>query len=83
MAKLNLYLISQDVNNNYDTYSAAVVVAPDEDTARNIHPGGEDMANAGHKFSSWCLAEDVDVELIGEAAEDIDQGVVCVSFHAG
>jgi len=83
MTKLNLYLISQDVNNGYDTYDKAVVAAPDEDTARNIHPGWEDMAEAGREFSSWCVAEKVKVELIGEAAEDIDQGVVCASFLAG
>ena len=36
--KLFLWKISQDVNNDYDTYSNAIVVAPDEESARNIHP---------------------------------------------
>lgn len=35
---MNLYLISQDINNNYDTYDAAVVAAESEDDARAIHP---------------------------------------------
>lgn len=76
MTKLNLYLISQDVNNGYDTYDKAVVAAPDEEAARNIHPGWEDMAEAGREFSTWCSAEQVKVELIGESTEDATQGVI-------
>lgn len=33
-----LFLISQTKNTRYDTYNAAVVCAPDEDTARHINP---------------------------------------------
>lgn len=35
---MNLYLISQDVSNDYDTYDAAVVAAESEEEARKIHP---------------------------------------------
>lgn len=35
---MNLYLISQSVNDDYDTYSDAVVAASDEETARRTHP---------------------------------------------
>ena len=35
---LNLYLISQTVNNGYDTFDSAVVAARDEEDARSIHP---------------------------------------------
>ena len=35
---MKLYLISQDVNNDYDTYDSAVVVAKSEQDAREIHP---------------------------------------------
>lgn len=35
---LNLYLISQTVNNDYDTFDSAVVAAYDEEDARSIHP---------------------------------------------
>lgn len=33
---MNLYLISQDVNNDYDTYDSAVVAAESEEEARGI-----------------------------------------------
>jgi hypothetical protein len=36
--KLYLWKIYQNENNGYDTYNEAIVVAPDEETARNIHP---------------------------------------------
>jgi len=36
--KLFLWKILQDENNGYDTYSEAIVVAADEESARNIHP---------------------------------------------
>jgi hypothetical protein len=35
---LNLYLISQTVNDDYDTFDSAVVAARDEEDARSIHP---------------------------------------------
>jgi hypothetical protein len=51
----NIYCISQDVNNGYDTYSHAVVVAESEDEARAIHPGNE--SGPGDVFvrrGVWC-----------------------------
>ena len=36
--KLNLYLITQDTNYDYDTYDAAVVVAESEVEAKTMHP---------------------------------------------
>ena len=35
---MNIYKIYQTVNKNYDTYDSAVVIAEDEEQARNIHP---------------------------------------------
>ncbi len=37
---MNLYRISQDVNNNYDTYDSAIVVAENEELAVRVHPSG-------------------------------------------
>lgn len=38
MLRMKLYWISQTDNDDWDTYSGAVVAAPDEETARRIHP---------------------------------------------
>jgi hypothetical protein len=86
---MNLYLISQKTNDDYDTYDSAVVVSPDEDTARNIHPlNGEIINWEEHKKNSdldnWCESpNDVRVKLIGISIEGLEQGVVCASYRAG
>lgn len=36
---MNLYLMRQDENNNYDTYDSVVVAAKSPKDARTIHPG--------------------------------------------
>ena len=35
---MNLYLLTQNINNSYDTYKSIVVSAHNEDDARDIHP---------------------------------------------
>jgi len=80
--KMNLYLISQDVNNGYDTYDSAVVSAVSEDAARSIHPGEHDWDGKAEMYGPWCAKENVTVRLIGTAADDVS-GVVCASFNAG
>jgi hypothetical protein len=96
---MKLFLLSQDVNDNYDTYDSVVVAAPNEETARLIHPGDEwpppdakyktgdviiDLPNNRTMWNDWAYRpEEVKVKYIGEAAEGIEQGVVCASFNAG
>jgi hypothetical protein len=85
--KMKLYKISQDENNNYDTYSSAVVCATDELTAGSMNPSNGEPITAGEwsrEYSSWCSSvEKVKVKYLGDATEDIKQGVVCASYHAG
>lgn len=86
---MNLYLLSQDKNNDYDTYDSAVVAAESEDDARKIHPseyrqdwdGSENYG--GYPVNDWTASANVAVKLIGVAAEGIERGVVCSSFNAG
>jgi len=82
---MNLYLISQDVNNDYDTYDSAVVAADNEEAARMFHPGlyeGFDWNGVGG-CGSWCDAKDVKVEFIGIAKHGTIRGCICASFNAG
>ena len=74
---MKLFFISQNENDGFETYSDAVVAAPDEETARNITP-----SNVGW-MDEWCDPKYVTVRYIGEAAEGVDQGVICASYHAG
>ena len=81
---MKLFLISQSENTDYDTYDSAVVAAPDEETARNTHPCHGMPVNWVNPGIIWCSSvEHVRVQYLGEAADDIKQGVVCASFNAG
>jgi hypothetical protein len=85
---MKLYRISQELNNDYDTYSDAVVAAEDESSARNIHPRNEtDWKDADeypkYSYATWVSRELVKVEYLGEAKEGTVSGVICSSFHAG
>lgn len=86
-----LYLISQSVNDNYDTFDSAVVCATSELAACYIHP--RKMEN-DHEWwlddnrygfiSTWARPNEVQAQYIGEAAEGIKPGtVLCSSFNAG
>ena len=88
---MNLYLISQNVNNDYDTFDSAIVCADTEDDARMIHPKENDEydpikswdGECGEIWDSWCAAKDVQVKIIGAAANNLKKGVVLASYDAG
>ena len=80
---MNLYLISQSVNNGYDTYDSAVVCAESEEEARSIHPNGDLDWNGGNgPYGTWCNKDSVSVQLIGSAI-DQQKGIILASFNAG
>lgn len=80
---MKLWLIKQDVNNNYDTYDEAVVCAESEEAARMIHPAGGTFRSSSRY--DWAYnPEQVSVTYIGEASSDLEPGsVVCASYNAG
>jgi hypothetical protein len=81
---MKIFRLSQDVNNNYDTYDSLVVIARNEEEARKIHPSEDtDTPVIAEKYSSWCGLSDVKVEYIGEAKDGSKKGVVVASFNAG
>lgn len=79
---MNLYLISQTVNHDYDTYDSAVVAAESEEQAREMQPDGNPMPS-DWQFSTWAKPEHVTVRLIGVATNGTSAGVICASFNAG
>ena len=92
---MNLYLLTQDENNGYDTYDSCVVAADSPKDAVLIHPndevfGSDPMSKfegwakgTRRSYDTWCSSpEQVKVKLVGVAAEGIT-GVVCASFNAG
>lgn len=87
---MNIYKISQTVNNNWDTFDGAVVVASNEDEASRIFP----IINTNGVVeyldeTTWSVSEvwttnpeDVKVELIGTTKLTKPQ-VILSSFNAG
>jgi hypothetical protein len=83
---MKLWLISQNVNNDYDTFNAAVVAAETEAEARNIHPNGqsvEDNDELDNWIYSWVSPNEVTVIYLGKAATITNRGVILASFRAG
>lgn len=50
---MNLYLISQEENQSYDTYDSAVVAAESESEARTIDPANSDYYEWDTESESW------------------------------
>ena len=95
---MNIYKLSQTINDNYDTYDSCVVIAENEKEAVKVHPNGyQNWDTRGQKSESryfryenfdiydWSEIQHIKVELIGVADESLDTEikVVCSSFNPG
>ena len=80
---MKLWLISQTVNDGYDTYDSAVVAAETKEEARMTHPSGNNWNGEMGTYDSWCDAKDVSVEFVGIAKDGTKAGIICASFNAG
>ena len=91
---MNLYLLSQNDEQGYDTYDSCVVVAKSPAQACKIDPGGDNYDNRDNERNSWNPSwfsrawtkdpKKVKVTLIGKAASGMkENSVVIASFNAG
>lgn len=96
---MNIYLISWADGNDYDKFDSAVVIAPNEETARNMAPqhtcerleavrGGEcemvDWSRQRRKVCSAWAKFPSDVNVrYLGAAHQLHTECVCASFNAG
>ena len=96
---MKLWLISQNVNQNYDTYDSAVVAAETEEEARGIYPDNWDSDRKHWNGSSWLwhLEDGRVLDYSGWTWTSPDNvsvqfladgydgefGTVCASFNAG
>lgn len=92
---MNIYLLEQDINNDWDTYDSMIVVAENEKEALNMHPDDvilkngqwlDDLGSYYPKNKTWVDYSDIDkikVTLIGMANKNIEKGVLHTSFCAG
>lgn len=89
---MNLYLISQDENNGYDTYDSAVIVSENEESARNRCIGGdtwrqiEEERKKNPSYTGYWASspKNVKAKWVGIASPDLKESeIVCASFNAG
>lgn len=81
---MKLWLLTQNVNNDYDTYDSCVVAAFTQEQAKDIAPSGAVYGQDQWDLYNWCEPTEVTATLIGDATVDIKYGeVICSSFNAG
>ena len=92
---MKLYKISQSINNDYDTYDSAVVVASSPQQAKRIHPSDlygtpaiyeeNDPHYVWKEHDTWAHRPgQVTVEYLGTAAPTYKKPtIICASFNAG
>lgn len=94
--QMNLYLVWQTVNNDYDTYDSIVVAAPDEETAksRKLAPCScipendlpydrRGMFDGHNRWCSWARSEFLQCKLIGTTDQYPEPVIILHSFNAG
>ena len=81
---MNIYKVSRIAEWDYDEYSDFVVVAANVNDAYHTHPRGHTLTFTEEYSHGWVTnIDDLKIELLGVANEEIKAGVVCVSYHAG
>jgi hypothetical protein len=83
---MKIYLLKQDYVNGYDTYDSLVVIANNEEEAKNISPYNRELEDLTRSYGTWVGKDNIDkIEVIylGEAKEGSEKGIVLASFNAG
>jgi hypothetical protein len=70
-----LFKVWQDANNDYDTYSDAVICADNLERAKEI--------SCTVFTYGWTDISNVEAKEIGTAIKGLEEGVITASFHAG
>ena len=83
---MNLYLLTQDENDDYSTYDSLVVAAESEEAARNIGPTSDYWLelDASYSYNTWAShKESIKVTLIGVSKPGTEPGLILASYNAG
>lgn len=75
---MNIYLLSQNVNNGYDTYDSMIIIAESKENAIKLS-----IKEKGH-WAGYNSEEDINIKRIGiSGGIDQDEHIVLASFNAG
>lgn len=64
---MNIYLVQNDINNDFDTFSSVVVIAENEAKAREIHPS---FFITHVKNGKWMATKQNGVEFESRTADE-------------
>lgn len=80
---MKLYLLKRTDEVFYDEYDACVVCANSPTDAMSINPSGQPF-DSEKQYSDWAISTgDIKCIELGEAAPQLQRGVVLASFNAG
>jgi hypothetical protein len=86
---MNLYLLTQKDNINYDMFDGMVVAAESEESARKLHPLSEEnkkfWEDRGEYWKSGVWAnssENVLVKYLGKADPSLEEEIILTSYVA-
>lgn len=82
---MNLYLLEQNVNDNWDTYDSMIICAADPDEAVELSYRGfvRHYIDGHGDWIRYDCKDRIQVELIGAAVVNLEKGIVLSSFNAG
>ena len=82
---MNLYLLEQNINNNWDTYDSMIICAADPDEAVEMSYRGfiAKYKDNHHDWVMYNCKHHIEVTLIGKAIPTLGEGLVLASFNAG
>jgi hypothetical protein len=81
---MNLYLIHQTINADYESYTAAIVVAEDRNEAKVMHPAGKGRKLDDNSDCTWVSnVNDVHCQYLGVAKESDKPGVIYAYYYGG
>ena len=73
---MNLYLLSQNSNDDFDSYNFCVVCAKDEEDAKTISPDNG-VFEENKNYGLWVKTKDlIFCEKIGKASIHLKRGVI-------
>jgi len=86
MKKLKLYKLSQDINEDYDTYDSCIVCSTSAKKAVRIHPDNNWSWEEHRGYDVWVPEDKISaikIEYLGLAGSKLKEGVILSSFNAG
>lgn len=75
---MNIYLVTQNFNNTYDTFDSMIIIAKDDEKAKDIS-----ILDRKDDPDTWATRNHLKADLLGKAVKGSEEKIVFQSFNAG